>query len=80
MFLVWLWISNLTILLGLEFDAETVRQRAIVGGYIQPRDTRKWAEEDRRRLGATAPRRRWRRAWPVICGIPAGYELAGRDP
>jgi membrane protein len=60
MFLVWLWISNLTILLGLEFDAETVRQRAIVGGYppeaelyIQPRDTRKWAEEDRRRLDET---------------------------
>ncbi|MDQ0604763.1 membrane protein [Streptomyces canus] len=57
-FLVWLWISNLAILLGLEFDAETVRQRAIAGGhpaesepYTQPRDTRKWDEDDRRRLG-----------------------------
>ena len=30
-FLVWLWISNLAILLGLEFDAETVRQRAVAG-------------------------------------------------
>ncbi|MGW5248455.1 YihY/virulence factor BrkB family protein [Streptomyces sp. NPDC004129] len=56
-FLVWLWITNLAILLGLEFDAETVRQRAIAGGlppdtglYTQPRDTRKWDEEDRRRL------------------------------
>ncbi|WUO18606.1 YihY/virulence factor BrkB family protein [Streptomyces sp. NBC_00287] len=56
-FLVWLWISNLAILLGLEFDAETVRQRAIAGGhppdaepYTQPRDTRKWDEEDVRRL------------------------------
>ena len=56
-FLVWLWITNLAILLGLEVDAETVRQRAIAGGhtpqaepYIQPRDTRKWDEEDRRRL------------------------------
>ncbi|WP_030411040.1 YihY/virulence factor BrkB family protein [Streptomyces sp. NRRL S-1448] len=57
-FFVWLWISNLAILLGLEFDAETVRQRAIAGGlppevepYTQPRDTRTWDEEDRRRLG-----------------------------
>jgi membrane protein len=56
-FLVWLWITNLAILLGLEFDAETVRQRAIAGGhppeaepYTQPRDTRKWDEEDRRRI------------------------------
>ncbi|MFD9489142.1 YihY/virulence factor BrkB family protein [Streptomyces sp. NPDC059991] len=57
-FLVWLWITNLAILLGLEFDAEIVRQRAIAGGlppdeepYAAPRDTRKWDEEDRRRLG-----------------------------
>ncbi|MFI2719031.1 YihY/virulence factor BrkB family protein [Streptomyces collinus] len=59
-FLVWLWITNLAILLGLEFDAETVRQRAIAGGhppeeepYTQPRDTRAWDEEDRRRLEQT---------------------------
>ncbi|MFG2794224.1 YihY/virulence factor BrkB family protein [Streptomyces sp. NPDC048419] len=56
-FLIWLWISNLAILLGLEFDAETVRQRAITGGlpphkepYTEPRDTRKWDEQDLRRL------------------------------
>jgi membrane protein len=56
-FLVWLWIGNLAILLGLEFDAEAVRQRAVAGGhppdeepYAQPRDTRAWDEEDRRRL------------------------------
>lgn len=56
-FLVWLWISNLAILLGLEFDAETARQRAIAGGYppeaepyTQPRDTRKWDARDLRRL------------------------------
>jgi membrane protein len=59
-FLVWLWITNIAILLGLEFDAETVRQRAIAGGhppeaepYTQPRDTRKWDEQDRRRLEET---------------------------
>jgi membrane protein len=55
-FLVWLWISNLAILLGLEFDAEAVRQRAIAGGhppqaepYTEPRDTRKWDADDQRR-------------------------------
>jgi membrane protein len=56
-FLVWLWITNLAILLGLEFDAETSRQRAVAGGhpvdeepYVEPRDTRKWDERDRQRL------------------------------
>ncbi len=56
-FLVWLWITNLAILLGLECDAELARQRAAAGGhppgdepYVEPRDTRKWDEEDRRRL------------------------------
>lgn len=56
-FLVWLWITNLAILLGLEFDAEMVRQRAIAGGlpedeepYVEPRDTRAWSEEDRLRV------------------------------
>ncbi|WP_409467572.1 YihY/virulence factor BrkB family protein [Streptomyces sp. HC307] len=59
-FLIWLWISNLAILLGLEFDAEIARQRAIVGGhppeaepYIEPRDTRAWDEADRRRADDT---------------------------
>ncbi|MGC0327571.1 YihY family inner membrane protein [Streptomyces sp. SAI-170] len=58
-FLVWLWITNLAILLGLEFDAELARRRAVAGGhpadeepYVQPRDTRKWDEEDHRRLGS----------------------------
>ncbi|MFG1807414.1 YihY/virulence factor BrkB family protein [Streptomyces sp. NPDC049040] len=56
-FLVWLWITNLAILLGLEFDAELARERAVAGGfprgkepYVQPRDTRAWSEEDRHRL------------------------------
>ncbi|MDQ0933729.1 YihY/virulence factor BrkB family protein [Streptomyces turgidiscabies] len=56
-FLVWLWITNLAILLGLECDAELARQRAVAGGhpvdeepYVEPRDTRKWDAEDRRRL------------------------------
>ncbi len=56
-FLVWLWIGNLAVLLGLEFDAEIQRQRAVAGGhpadaepYAPPRDTRTWDEQDRRRL------------------------------
>ncbi|MDO0929279.1 YihY/virulence factor BrkB family protein [Streptomyces sp. TG1A-8] len=56
-FLVWLWIGNLAILLGLEFDAEVARQRAVAGGlppdtepYTEPRDTRAWNEEDVRRV------------------------------
>ena len=47
-FLVWLWISNIAILLGLEFNAERERERAIRAGhppgdepYAEPRDTRK---------------------------------------
>jgi len=47
-FLIWLWISNIAILLGLEFDAELERQRAIAAGhppdeepYLRLRDTRK---------------------------------------
>lgn len=50
-FLVWLWITNIAILFGLEFNAELERQRAIEGGhppdeepYAQPRDTRKLEE------------------------------------
>lgn len=56
-FLIWLWITNLAILLGLEFDAEIARQRAIAGGhppeeepYTQPRDTRAWDEQDRQKM------------------------------
>ncbi|MEU6313588.1 YihY/virulence factor BrkB family protein [Streptomyces sp. NPDC047014] len=56
-FLVWLWLANLAVLLGLEFDAELSRQRAIAGGmtpddepYVRPRDTREWNDKARRRL------------------------------
>jgi membrane protein len=47
-FLVWLWISNVVILLGAEFNAELERGRAIEAGhpeqrepFVEPRDTRK---------------------------------------
>jgi membrane protein len=45
-FLVWLWISNLALLLGAEFDAELQRERAAAAGhpredepYLRLRDT-----------------------------------------
>ncbi|TDB76426.1 YihY/virulence factor BrkB family protein [Micromonospora sp. KC723] len=47
-FLVWLWLSNIAILLGAEFDAELERSRAILLGhpaeeepYVELRDDRK---------------------------------------
>jgi membrane protein len=46
-FLVWLWISNVAILLGAEFDAEMARGRELEAGreggdpILPPRDTRK---------------------------------------
>jgi membrane protein len=51
-FLVWLWISNIAILLGVEFDAELQRGRAIQAGhpplkepYAEPRSTRKFPDD-----------------------------------
>jgi membrane protein len=50
-FLVWLWISNIMILLGAEFNAELARGRAIEAGhpeheepFLDPRDTRKMSD------------------------------------
>jgi membrane protein len=46
-FLIWLWISNVAVLLGAEFDAELARGREIEAGrnggdpILPPRDTRK---------------------------------------
>jgi membrane protein len=47
-FLVWLWISNIAVLLGAEFNAELERGRLVQSGhpadrepFVEPRDTRK---------------------------------------
>jgi len=52
-FLVWMWVSNVAILLGAELDAELVRARRIEEGvpedaqpYAEPRDTRKIDDMD----------------------------------
>jgi membrane protein len=54
-FLVWLWLSNVAILLGAEFNAELERSRAIAAGhppeaepYLELRDTSKLREGDGR--------------------------------
>jgi membrane protein len=52
-FLVWLWLSNIAILLGAELNAELERSRAIAAGhppdaepYMELRDTSKLRERD----------------------------------
>jgi membrane protein len=53
-FLVWLWISNIAVLLGAEFNAELERSRQIEAGavdsddepFLEPRDTRKMANQE----------------------------------
>jgi membrane protein len=56
-FLVWLWISNIAILLGAEFNAETQRERAIRAGlpedvepFAELRDTRKLDDPEKDRV------------------------------
>ncbi|HZZ96268.1 MAG TPA: YihY/virulence factor BrkB family protein, partial [Jatrophihabitantaceae bacterium] len=51
-FLIWLWISNLAILLGVELDAELEHERAIKEGvppkdelFAIPKDTRKFDDD-----------------------------------
>jgi membrane protein len=58
-FLVWLWISNMAILLGAEFDAELERGRAIAAGhaaddepFLELRDSRKIKKGSERGLSS----------------------------
>ena len=55
-FLVWMWLSNVAILLGAEFNAELERERAIAGGL--PPDKEPFSElRDDRKLRKAARRR-----------------------
>jgi hypothetical protein len=57
-FLVWMWISDIAVLLGAEFNAELERGRAIAGGLppgkkpFELRDTRKLRKTTLRRPAA----------------------------
>jgi membrane protein len=61
-FLIWLWITNIAILFGAEFNAELERGRAAAGGgiplgqepYVEPRDMRKLRRK-RRKQAVEAP-------------------------
>jgi membrane protein len=64
-FLIWLWITNIAILFGAEFNAELERGRAAAGGgvplgqepYVEPRDMRKLRRKRRKQADeAPAPR------------------------
>jgi membrane protein len=55
-FLIWMWISNVAVLFGAEFNAELERERAIAGGlppdhepFTDLRDTRKLPGQGRHR-------------------------------
>jgi membrane protein len=52
-FLVWLWVSNIAILLGAEFNAEAERAQQIEAGhpadrepFLEPRDTRRFQRQE----------------------------------
>jgi membrane protein len=56
-FLVWMWISNIAVLIGAKFNAELERERAIAGGlspdaerFTELRDTRKLRKKARREV------------------------------
>lgn len=64
-FLVWLWLSNLAILLGAEVNAELDHAKAIAQGlpedaqpFAQPRDTRKLDDDQKRAIDAAQATRR----------------------
>lgn len=62
--LIWLWLSNITLLFGLEVNAELERRRAIDHGlpdaapYVELRDTRKLTDEQRQELERSVAARR----------------------
>ncbi|HVD90381.1 MAG TPA: YihY/virulence factor BrkB family protein [Jatrophihabitantaceae bacterium] len=62
-FMVWLWLTNLAILLGAEFNAELQHARAIKSGapedsgsFAEPRDTRKLDDEATAQATALSPK------------------------
>ena len=63
-FLVWLWLTNLSVLIGAEFNAEFQHQQAIENGlspdvepFVELRSTKKLEDPERQRV-AEADRQR----------------------
>ena len=46
-FLLWLWITNIAVLLGVEFNAETERTRELHAGVREAEDELQLPERDR---------------------------------
>ncbi len=64
-FLIWMWISNVAILLGAEFNAELQRGRAIAAGapadaepFTEMRDDRKLRKSNQRKSKLSEPEQR----------------------
>ena len=64
-FLVWLWLTNIAILLGAEFNAQSERQQLVEAGlpddvetFVEPRDTRKLSEPEAERVEQAVRTRR----------------------
>ena len=64
-FLVWLWLTNVALLLGAEVNAEYDHGRVIAEGlpddiqpFAEPRDTRKLNQDDRRAVEEAQAARR----------------------
>ena len=63
-FLIWLWLSNIAVLLGAEINAELEHAKAIAEGlspdaapFAEPRDTRKMDDEQQRQVTRSTERR-----------------------
>lgn len=70
-FLVWLWLTNISILLGAEVNAELDHARAMAEGlpedvtpFAQPRDTRKLTQADKDKLDEAERQRAAAQAHP----------------
>ena len=68
-FLVWLWLTNVSLVLGLEVNAELEHEKAIAAGlpedvepFAEPRDTRKMSDEYKADVEASMAARREGRA------------------
>jgi membrane protein len=62
-FLVWLWLTNLAVLLGAELNAELTHVREIEGGraeesspFLPPRDTKSMAQDQKSSVSAATDR------------------------
>lgn len=81
-FLLWVWIANLALLFGAEFDAELERGRQLQGGMpaekdiqLSPRDARQIKKRNKKERAFEAEGRRMR----AESGAKVEYEFPERD-